>query len=331
MDHSFYMQMCLDLATKSLGKTKTNPLVGAVIVHNNKIIGRGRHEFYGGPHAEVNAIHSVEDLHLLEQATIFVNLEPCAHYGKTPPCVDLILKHKIPRVVIGAQDPFSEVNGKGIELLRMKGVAVESGVLVDQCRFLNRRFYTFHEKKRPYIILKWAQTKDGFMDIPREMGEKGTFWITQPETKKLTHQWRSEEMGILVGRKTIETDNPELTNRMAEGENPIRIVLDPEARLHPQYSVFNNQSQTIHLTTKELPDYTISNILEYLFKEGINSVIIEGGKITLQKFIDANLWDEARVLVGNAKLENGLRAPILDKEPLVRKLEIDSVLTYFHF
>ncbi|MBU2018075.1 MAG: bifunctional diaminohydroxyphosphoribosylaminopyrimidine deaminase/5-amino-6-(5-phosphoribosylamino)uracil reductase RibD [Bacteroidetes bacterium] len=315
MNHEYYMQQCLDLAIKGLGKTKSNPLVGSVIVHNNQIIGQGYHQEYGQAHAEVNAIESVVDQALLKDSTLYVNLEPCSHYGKTPPCANLIVKNKIPRVVIGALDTFSEVNGKGIELLRNAGIEVITDVLLPECRHLNRRFYTFQEQKRPYVILKWAQSLDGFMDKNRSENEKNIFWITQPEAKKLTHRWRAEEMAILVGRKTVEVDNPSLTVREYPGDHPIRIVLDADNKLQKKYKLFNNEAETIHLTKSDLSSFSLENILVYLHGKGINSILVEGGKNTLEQFINHHLWDEARVLTGNIALSEGLKAPDLKMKP----------------
>jgi diaminohydroxyphosphoribosylaminopyrimidine deaminase/5-amino-6-(5-phosphoribosylamino)uracil reductase len=309
------MQKCLDLAIQGLGKTKSNPLVGCVVVHNHEIIGQGFHEIFGAAHAEVNAINSVKNKDLLPNSILYVNLEPCAHYGKTPPCANLIIESKIPKVVIGALDTFSEVNGKGIELLEASGIRVIIDVLKDECRFLNRRFYTFHEKKRPYIILKWAQSTDGFMDKVRASNEKSIFWITQPQTKKLTHRWRTEEMGILVGRNSVEIDNPSLSAREFKGDNPTRIVIDPHHSLEKTLNIFNNESNTLHLSKKTLAlddeSFNLAAITDYLFSKDIISIIVEGGKYTLNQFISENLWDEARVLTGNILLNQGLKAPQL--------------------
>ncbi len=222
------MRRCLQLAKMGEGNVAPNPMVGAVIVCNHKIIGEGYHQEFGGPHAEVNAINSVKDKSLLAKSTIYVSLEPCAHHGKTPPCSDLIVEHKIPKVVIGSQDTFSKVNGKGIKKLEANGCQVTCGVLEKECRKLNKRFFTFHEKKRPFVILKWAQTKDGFLDKKRNEGEKGIHWITAPETRSLVHLWRSKEMGVLVGRQTAAVDDPKLNVRDVTGKNPVRIILDSQ-------------------------------------------------------------------------------------------------------
>lgn len=316
---NFYMQRCLDLAAKGLGATKTNPLVGSVIVKNGEIIGEGYHQKFGEAHAEVNAIKNVANEADLLDSTLYVNLEPCAHFGKTPPCSNLIIEKKIPRVVIGALDTFSEVNGKGIEKMRAAGVDVKVGVLEKECRELNKRFYTNVEKKRPYIILKCAKSSDGFMDPIRENGERGIHWITQPETQKITHQWRAEEMGILVGKNTVLNDNPSLTTRAVEGPNPVRIAIDPKASLHSNYAVFNEEATTYHLVGKLnsevstnqvlLDEFSPKSICEKLIELGLSSIIIEGGGYTLRQFIEAGLWDEARILTGQNKMNAGLMAP----------------------
>jgi diaminohydroxyphosphoribosylaminopyrimidine deaminase/5-amino-6-(5-phosphoribosylamino)uracil reductase len=237
-----YMKMCIDLASKGFPKAMPNPLVGCIIVYRDKIIGTGYHQVYGENHAEVNAINSVEDKSLLNDSTLYVTLEPCVHFGKTPPCANLIVQSKIPRVVIGSLDTFSEVNGKGIEALREAGVTVKTSVLEGECRALNKRFFTFHEKKRPYIILKWAKSSDGLI-APKNQTEP--FWMTGKESKKLVHQWRGEETAILVGKNTVIIDNPLLTTREIKGDNPIRILIDKNLSLATNYAVFNNEATTL--------------------------------------------------------------------------------------
>ena len=242
-----YMQVCIDLALKGFPLAFPNPMVGCVIVHNDSIIGQGYHQQCGSHHAEVNAIASVENKELLEQSTLYVSLEPCAHFGKTPPCADLIVKSKIPRVVIGSLDTFSEVNGKGIQRLKETGIEVLTKVLEKECRAINKRFFTFHEKKRPYIILKWAQTSDGYI---APLNQKEPLWISSPESKTLVHLWRSQEQAILVGRKTAELDNPLLTTREVKGKNPIRIVLDRELSLNKDLLIFNDDAPTLVVNDK---------------------------------------------------------------------------------
>ena len=321
-----YMQRCVELAKLGNRSAYPNPLVGAVIVHNDQIIGEGYHQKYGEAHAEVNAINSVKNKSLLKESTIYVSLEPCAHFGKTPPCSDLIIKNQLKSVVIGCIDTYSEVSGKGIERLKKSGIAVKVGILEEECRALNKRFFTFHEKKRPYIILKWAETKDGFIDKIRKDNTSKINWITQPETKTLVHQWRSEEHGILIGCNTALNDNPTLTVRNVEGINPIRILLDKNLKVNKEASIFNSESETIilnnlrdeekgHLKHIQLSDFSIGSILNALYKKNIQSIIVEGGAKTIQNFIDENIWDEARVLVGKIEFNEGLKAPKLSRLP----------------
>lgn len=319
--HEIFMERCLFLAKLGAGNVAPNPMVGSVVVHDGKIIGEGYHEKYGEAHAEVNAIQSVKDKSLLKNSTIYVNLEPCAHFGKTPPCANLIIESEIPNVVIGCIDSYAEVAGKGIDKMEKAGIQVTVGVLEKESLELNRRFFTFHSKKRPYIILKWAQTMDGFMDIDRSDKQKGIFWITQPETQVLVHKWRHEEAAILVGKNTVSTDNPSLTCRAFEGNSPIRIVLDPKMRLdYGAFHVGDRSVKTYIFTEKkivssgllefiEITDFTVAGILSKLYALNIQSVIVEGGKTTLTSFIDAELWDEARILTGTVFIGNGLEAP----------------------
>jgi len=326
VNDAYYIQRCLDLAVKGFGHVAPNPMVGAVIVHNGEIIGEGYHQRYGEAHAEVNAVNSVLNKELLKESTIYVSLEPCAHYGKTPPCADLLVKHQFKRVVIGCVDTFSEVSGKGIERLKNAGIAVETGVLEYECRYLNRRFFTFHEKKRPYVILKWAQTLDGFIDKKRTNQDTGINWITGEATQKEVHTWRSQEQAILIGKNTALNDNPSLTVRAVEGNNPIRIVLDRNLEVPSEFALFNSEAPTIVLNTIkhdpneniqwiQLPEMTPKCILEALYQQNIQSVIIEGGAETLNSFIKSNLWDEARILTGNTQFEDGLPAPSIPLQP----------------
>ena len=322
----FYMQRCIDLARRGEGSVAPNPRVGAVIVLDNKIISEGFHQLFGHEHAEVNAVNAVTDGSLLKNATIYVSLEPCSHVGKTPPCADLLVKCGFKRVVIGSIDSYSEVAGKGVSKLKDAGIEVTVGVLEKECRELNKRFFTFHEKKRPYVILKWAQTKDGFIDKHRTDTEKVSNWISAPETQTLVHKWRSQEQTILVGRNTVENDNPVLTVRAISGNNPVRIVLDSHLRLPMSSLVFNNESKTIcinlvksekvgNIEWLKVPNMNATNILEALYNSNIQSVFVEGGSATHQSFIDSNLWDEIRVIVGDSFFNEGLKAPILAKIP----------------
>ena len=241
-----FMQRCLELAGNGLGYVAPNPMVGAVVVHKGEVIGEGYHRQFGQAHAEVNAIQAVKDSSLLEESTLYVNLEPCVHTGKTPPCTDLILAKKIPSVVIGTPDPNPLVQGKGIEKLIKSGIQVTTGIIEDACRDLNKRFFTFHKLKRPYIILKWAQTKDGFIDIKRKAGESiGVNWITSPLSRDLVHKWRSEEQGIMAGTHTVIMDNPHLNVRHWNGKNPVRIVLDRSLKIPKHFHVLDNKQSLI--------------------------------------------------------------------------------------
>ena len=302
----------MQIAKNGLGTTRPNPMVGAVIVHNDLIIAEGYTSDYGGNHAEVNAINAVKDKSLLTKCTLYVTLEPCSHFGKTPPCSDLIVKHKIPNVVIGCIDDNPEVAGKGIAKLKASGCNVTVGVLEAECKAHHKRFFTFHNKKRPYIILKWAETADGFI-APLKKDEKKPVWITNKYSRQLVHKWRAEEQSILVGTNTVIEDNPSLTVRDWSGENPIRVVLDRTSKLNSDYSIFNDEAKTIRVTNKDIDfEKPIAiQIADVLFKQNINSIIIEGGSQTLQTFIDENLWDEARVFTGNTSFKTGIKAPEL--------------------
>ncbi len=299
-------------------------MVGSVIVHNDKIIGEGWHKKSGEPHAEVNAINSVKDKSLLKEATIYVSLEPCSHFGKTPPCCDLIIKNKIPNVVIGTEDPNIKVAGNGIKKLIEAGANVTVGFLEDECNELNKLFFTFHQKKRPYVILKWAESQDGFI-APLIRSEQKPVWITNEFSRQLVHKWRSEEQAILVGTNTVIDDNPKLDVRDWTGNNPIRIVLDPNNRIPKDRAIFDNKVKTLIIsnsissvieenTTFEgivFEKNPVQQILDILYKYQIQSVIIEGGRQTLQTFIDSAIWDEARIFIGNNYLEKGIKAPLI--------------------
>lgn len=308
--HEKYINRCIQIAKNGLGTTRPNPMVGCVIVHNNSIIGEGFTSKYGSNHAEVNAIQSVKNKSLLKKSTLYVTLEPCSHYGKTPPCSDLIIANKIPKVVIGCIDDNKLVAGKGIEKLINAGCHVTVGVLEEACKTHHKRFFTFHNKKRPYIILKWAETMDGFI-APIAKDEQKPVWITNEYSRQLVHKWRAEEQAILVGANTVLQDNPSLTVRDWSGENPVRIVIDKGSNLPKSHAVFNSEAKTITITKNDI-DFTkqrASQICTILFKHEITSVIIEGGAKTLQDFIDENLWDEARVFTGNKPFKQGVNAP----------------------
>ncbi len=322
------MQRCLDLARKGLGKTAPNPLVGCVIMAGGKIIGEGHHGEFGGPHAEVVAIASVKKPELLAESTLFVNLEPCSHHGKTPPCSALIVQKSIPEVVIGSKDPNALVEGKGIQHLSDNGVRVRSGIMERECRELNRRFFTFHKKKRPYIILKWAQTDDGFMDRPRSAGEpSGINWISDEYARQWVHKWRSEEQAILVGTNTAANDDPDLTVREWHGTNPLRLVLDMKGRLPAGLKLFKGKTQTLVFTRNkqenrknvdyvEIPEGAdpIDKMLDHLYTMDIQSLIVEGGAMLLESFLFRDLWDEARVFSADSVFGEGLKAPVIRQD-----------------
>lgn len=333
-----YIKRCLELAKNGLGTTYPNPLVGCVIVYKDEIIGEGWHQKAGNPHAEVNAINAVKDKTLLKNATLYVNLEPCSHHGKTPPCADLIVKHKIPRVVIGALDTNPKVAGKGVLHLMNHACKVTVGVLEQDCLALNKRFYTFHNLKRPYLILKWAASADGFIAKRQDKEHKReAFFITNQKSLQLVHQWRSEESAILVGTNTALADNPKLDVRHVKGQNPIRMVLDRTLRIPIKSHLFDRSIKTIVFTDLitivplsddiliyEAIDFSQNvpmQICNSLVKHQIQSLIIEGGSKTLQSFIDANLWDEARLFKGKIILKTGVKAPQI-KGSLISKQKI---------
>ena len=323
--HEKYISRCIELAKYGIGSVSPNPMVGAVIVVDNKIIGEGFHQKFGEAHAEVNAINSVKDKSLLPKSTLYVSLEPCSHFGKTPPCTDLIIENKIPNVIIGSLDPYYEVNGKSIEKLKNNGINVISGILEKECKFLNRRFYTFHQKKRPYIILKWAESLDKFIDIKRNNAETKPIFFTDNFGRTIVHKWRTENDAILVGRNTVILDNPQLTARNFYGNNPVRIIIDKNNTLNKDYFIFDNQADTIVFNSLsnekqnnisyvkiDFSKNIVFQILDELYKANIQSIIIEGGSITLNSFIEENLWDEARIFISNKKLENGVKAPYFE-------------------
>ena len=305
-------------------------MVGCVIVVDNKIITEGYTSPYGGNHAEVNAINTVKNKSLLKTATLYVTLEPCSHHGKTPPCSDLIIKHKIPNIVIGCIDDNPEVAGKGIQKLKDSGCNVTVGVLENECKDHHKRFFTFHNSKRPYIILKWAESKDKFI-APKSKEKKEPVWITNEFSRQLVHKWRTEEQAILVGANTVKEDNPSLTAREYNGKNPIRIVIDKDKKLSKDYSIFNNLAKTI-LISKDNTDFSkpiAQQICDYLYNYNINSVIIEGGSKTLQTFINENLWDEARVFIGPNNFYEGVKSPVFKRSPKKEVKIINDLLKIF--
>lgn len=320
-----FMQRALDLAVRAEGMTYPNPVVGAVIVHEGLIIGEGYHIRSGEPHAEVHAIKSVKRKELLQKSTLYVTLEPCSHFGKTPPCTDLIIGSEIPRIVIGTKDTSSRVSGKGIEKLRAAGKEVTVGMLENECRWINRRFFTFHEKKRPYIILKWAQSSDGYIDTPRPAGShSGPFWISGKPERVLVHKWRSQEQTIMAGAGTIRTDNPALNVRYWSGNNPLKLILSGSGNIG-KYLTENETNDTVITFTynintdlgkarkilleKETP--ASKQIADYLYKNEIQSLFIEGGALVLEHFITTDLWDEARIFTGVKVFKEGVKAPAI--------------------
>lgn len=338
-----FMQRALQLAALGGVAVAPNPMVGAVIVHNGKIVGEGYHRIYGGAHAEVNAVESVPQKSLLKESTMYVTLEPCAHFGKTPPCADLLVKHQFKRVVIACVDTFSEVAGRGIERLNENGIEVEVGVLEHEARAVNKRFFCYHEKQRPYIILKWAQTADGFIDRLPDERDKGINWITKPETKLITHQWRAQEQAILVGWRTIANDNPSLTVREIKGSSPHRYIIDPNCLANPKSAVFTDGNPTTIFVRNNLfsglppnvdvielnTELNITSILHKIWKKKHLSVFVEGGKHTLQQFIKENLWDEARVYVGDISFHQGFDAPTLENKHYTKeRLGKDQLFIY---
>ncbi|MDA7558830.1 bifunctional diaminohydroxyphosphoribosylaminopyrimidine deaminase/5-amino-6-(5-phosphoribosylamino)uracil reductase RibD [Flavobacteriaceae bacterium] len=321
--HEKYIYRCLRIAKNGLGSTAPNPMVGCVIVCDNKIIGEGYTNPYGGNHAEVNAINSVKNKSLLKQAILYVTLEPCSHFGKTPPCSNLIIKHRIPNVVVGCIDDNKLVAGRGIDILKKSGCNVTVGVLGSLCKQHHKRFFTFHNKKRPFIILKWAETSDGFI-APLNKKEKKPTWITNVHSRQLVHKWRTQEQAILIGLNTALDDNPKLTTRDWKGKNPIRVVLDKDDKLSKTLWVFDHQAKTI-----KIKETIAQKICDELFQRNINSIIIEGGAKTLQLFIDSGLWDEARVFTGEALFNEGVRAPRLAcKSNTVLQIDNDTLNIY---
>jgi len=329
--HETYIKRCIEISKNGLGCTRPNPMVGSVIVHNNIIIGEGYTSEYGKAHAEVNAINSVKNKDLLKASTLYVTLEPCSHFGKTPPCSLLIIQHKIPNVVIGCIDDNEKVAGKGVAILKKNNTNVIVGVLENECKIHHRRFFTFHNKKRPYIILKWAQSYDGFI-APKTKNEQKPVWVTNSLSRQLVHKWRAEEQAILVGTNTVLEDNPSLTTRDWIGKNPIRVVIDKEEKLLKTHHVFNKNAKTICITKNDI-DFSKNiahQICELLFKNNINSIIIEGGAKTLQTFIDKNLWDEARIFTGPISFTTGIKAPIFSGQLISEKKLVTDILKIYN-
>jgi diaminohydroxyphosphoribosylaminopyrimidine deaminase/5-amino-6-(5-phosphoribosylamino)uracil reductase len=334
-----FMLRAIELSQLGLGAVSPNPMVGCVIVHNGKIIGEGWHKKFGEAHAEVNAVNSVTNRALLKNSTVYVTLEPCSHFGKTPPCADLLIREKIKKIVIANVDSNPLVSGKGIDKLREAGIEVIIGVLMNQARFSNRRFFTFIEKKRPYIILKWAQTNDGF--IARENFDSK--WISDEYSRQFVHKWRSEEDAVLMGSNTIRYDNPRMSVRDWSGSNPVRFVIDRFLKLPKNLYVFDGSQQTIlYNTMKEETAETvllvkvsqqnmIADIVSDLYKRKIQSVLIEGGTKVLEAFIQADLWDEARIFQSATKFGKGIKAPLLNLTSAhSEKMKSDNLEIYYN-
>lgn len=333
-----YIKRCIELAQKALGKTYPNPLVGSVIVHNGKIIGEGYHHKAGENHAEINAINSVENKELIPESTIYVSLEPCAHYGKTPPCALKIKELGFKKVVIGAMDSHDKVNGKGKKIIQDAGIEAVSGILEQDCINLNKRFFTYHEKKRPYIILKWAESGDGFLDKDFKPTP-----ISNSLVNQFVHQLRADEHAILVGTQTALNDNPGLTVRNAEGTNPVRILIDFDLKVPQHFKIYNDEARTLVLNSvKEGAENNIQfikinkenflhELMAALYKEQIQSVIIEGGRFTLQQFIDSGLWDEAIVIKNDGLLlKNGTKAPEFNHTAIKTEAYRDNLISFFN-
>jgi diaminohydroxyphosphoribosylaminopyrimidine deaminase / 5-amino-6-(5-phosphoribosylamino)uracil reductase len=321
-NHEIFIQRCLELASNGLGRVAPNPMVGCVIVHDNLIIGEGFHNEFGGPHAEIHALNSVRNKELLPQSTLYVNLEPCCHHGKTPPCTERIIADGVRNVVIGMKDPFAKVSGKGIQILNETGINVSVGVMEDKCRLLNRRFIRFHESSRPYVILKWAQTLDGFIDKPRESDKPQINWITDEKTRILVHKWRTEEQAVMIGGNTARKDNPRLTVRDWSGKNPVRVVIDDTGTLDIGLHIFDEEADSIVFAPSQrkigkrtktiVTDFNkdaLPFIMKSLHENNIQSVIIEGGRQLLTSIIESDLWDEARIFTGNCFFYRGVEAP----------------------
>lgn len=317
------MRLCIELAENGAGHVAPNPLVGAIVAHKGRIIGQGFHQKFGGPHAEVLAIESVTDKALLAESTLYVNLEPCCHFGKTPPCTDLIIQNRIPEVVIGCQDLYKEVAGKGIEQLKGAGIKVSTGVMETECLELNRRFFTFHRLNRPYIILKWAETKDSY--IARE--DQTSRWISSEPSRVLLHKWRSEESAIMIGTNTALLDNPQLTVRHVAGSNPVRVVMDRTLRLPTDLNLFDRSARTFVFNEEKnevkqenleyikvsFNEAILENVMIALYERQILSCMVEGGARLLNSFISHKLWDEARVFVSPDTFGMGLRSPLFNR------------------
>ncbi len=331
-----FMKRALELAALGKGSVSPNPMVGCVIVHKDKIIGEGYHQNYGEAHAEVKAIKSVADQRLLSESTVYVTLEPCSHYGKTPPCADLLIEKEIEKIVIASKDPFESVNGQGIQRLMDAGIETVVGVLEKEADEQNRRFMTSHQKNRPYIVLKWAQTSDGFI----AKDNYDSKWISNDKSRQLVHKWRAEEDAILVGKNTALHDNPSLTVRHWSGRNPLRILLDKDLEINEDSNLYDSDADTIIFNSKlekeiesnrwiKLQDFSIEAILGQLQQLSVQSVIVEGGAQILNSFIKNNCWDEARVFTANQKFGAGIESPSMEWEPTNESTVLDDNLKLY--
>lgn len=338
-----YMRRCIELAKCGFGTASPNPMVGAVIVHNGKIIGEGWHRRCGEAHAEVNAVNSVKNKSLIKESTIYVSLEPCAHVGRTPACADMLIREGIPNVVVGSIDPFEKVAGKGIEKLKNAGVDVKIGVLKQECDWLNRRFFTYHTKRRPYIILKWAQTADGFIDNIRSDSTQKPLKITNVNFDRLVHKWRTEEDAILVGTRTALLDNPQLTARLWAGRNPVRVCIDRELKVPESSKILDNQAKTIIINGKkegtndnlifckaDFDENIVPQVLDILYRNEIQSVIVEGGAQTINSFLSLGLWDEARIFTNGDEIGTGVKAPHFN-HPIAKSEIKDRITLNYHY
>lgn len=343
---NIFMRRCLELATEAEGATAPNPMVGAVIVHQGRIIGEGKHAYFGGPHAEVVAIESVADKSLLPHSTLYVSLEPCCHYGKTPPCTVRIIAEGIPHVVVAAVDPFSRVHGAGVQQLQAAGIKVEIGMMEQEARNLNRFFYTYHEKKRPHIFFKWAESLDGFIDRKRHNKEESPAQITGETMRAWVHRWRAHTQAIMVGTNTVLLDNPSLTVRNWSGSHPLRVTFDRTSRLYPSLSIFNDEAPTLlfvekghvgkehygaNVLVKELDfgENREEELLTILYELQIQSLMIEGGSTLIERFVNKGLWDEAYALIGNMTLGHGVQAPRVGIRHETKELLGDSQVLFY--
>ena len=330
--HEKYISRCIELGKLGIGNTYPNPAVGSCIVYNNKIIGEGFTSSFGNNHAEINAINSVKSKSQLKESTLYVTLEPCSHQGKTPPCTKQIINNKIPRVVVGLVDPYYKVSGSGIKQLKEAGIKVTLGVLEDKCKLHHKRFLTFINKKRPYIILKWAESNDGFI-APKTKNEVKPVWISNKYSRQIVHKWRSEEQCLIVGRKTITEDNPKLTTRDWYGKDPIVVIISKDNNINDNFNVYNSKAEKI-IISKEIIDFKkpiAYQIAKILYKKNIISAIVEGGEKTLRTFLNENIWDEVRKFKSSVKFINGTKAPVVKTKPIVKStINGDELLIFYN-